>query len=67
MTSPRKLLANRRNALRSTGARSREGKVTASRNALCHGLASALSQTGCTRCASRRQSSIASARRARLW
>src|SRR5712692_7993548 len=37
-TSPKKIEANRRNALRSTGPKSREGKMTVSRNAIKHGL-----------------------------
>ena len=38
MISPRKLAANRANARRSTGPRTREGKRRSSRNALKHGL-----------------------------
>jgi hypothetical protein len=38
MTSLKQIEANRRNALRSTGPRSEEGKQRASRNALRHGL-----------------------------
>lgn len=38
MTSLRKVEANRRNAARSTGPRSVQGKLRASRNALKHGL-----------------------------
>ncbi len=38
MTSLKQIEANRRNALRSTGPRSKEGKERASRNALRHGL-----------------------------
>jgi hypothetical protein len=38
MTSLKQIEANRRNALRSTGPRSQEGKERASRNALRHGL-----------------------------
>jgi len=41
MTSERKIAANRRNAAKSTGPRTRQGKATVSRNALRHGLASA--------------------------
>jgi hypothetical protein len=39
MTSPAKIAANRRNALRSTGPRSAAGKARARRNAFRHGLA----------------------------
>lgn len=39
MTSQRRVLANRRNAARSTGPRSAKGKLSASRNAFRHGLA----------------------------
>ena len=39
MTSACKIAANRRNAARSTGPRSAEGKMRARRNALKHGLA----------------------------
>ena len=39
MTSQRKIEANRRNALRSTGARTRQGKARVRQNALRHGLA----------------------------
>jgi hypothetical protein len=39
MSSERQLLANRANARRSTGARTRQGKARARRNALRHGLA----------------------------
>src|SRR5262249_13061805 len=39
MTSERKIQANRRNAQRSTGPRSRKGKRRVSKNALRHGLA----------------------------
>jgi hypothetical protein len=39
MTSARKIAANRRNAARSTGPRSAEGKMRACRNAFKHGLA----------------------------
>jgi hypothetical protein len=49
MPSHRKLLANRRNATRSTGPRSREGKAKASRNALRHGLARVFNRTGADR------------------
>ena len=38
MTSLKQIEANRRNALKSTGPRSEEGKQRASRNALRHGL-----------------------------
>jgi phosphoglycolate phosphatase-like HAD superfamily hydrolase len=38
MTSERKIAANRRNAAKSTGPRTRGGRATASRNALRHGL-----------------------------
>ena len=38
--SQRKLLANRRNALRSTGPRTPSGKAVAARNAITHGLLS---------------------------
>jgi hypothetical protein len=38
MTSPRQIEANRRNALRSTGPRTQEGKRRSRRNALRHGL-----------------------------
>lgn len=38
MTSPRKIEANRRNALKSTGPRTPEGKARASRNNLRHGV-----------------------------
>ncbi len=38
MTSRAKIAANRRNALKSTGPRTRSGKVRSSRNALTHGL-----------------------------
>jgi hypothetical protein len=41
MTSERQISANRTNATRSTGPRTREGKSQASRNALRHGLAAA--------------------------
>src|SRR3954462_14574520 len=37
-TSPRRLAANRRNALKSTGPRTSAGKKRSSRNALKHGL-----------------------------
>jgi hypothetical protein len=38
MTSPAKIEANRRNALRSTGPRSLSGKARSRRNAFKHGL-----------------------------
>ena len=38
MSKPAQTAANRRNATRSTGPRTRAGKATASRNALQHGL-----------------------------
>ena len=38
MTSPAKIRANRRNALRSTGPRTRAGKAIAARNSRLHGL-----------------------------
>jgi len=38
MTSPAKIRANRRNALKSSGPRSRIGKLVAARNARRHGL-----------------------------
>jgi hypothetical protein len=38
VTSARKIAANRKNALRSTGPKSKQGKKRASRNALRHGL-----------------------------
>jgi hypothetical protein len=38
MTSPAKIYANRRNALRSTGPRTEAGKARSHRNALKHGL-----------------------------
>lgn len=41
MTSARQIAANRRNALRSTGPRSVEGKTRSSQNAMKHGLLSA--------------------------
>ena len=40
MTSDKQLRANRRNALKSTGPKTREGKAAASQNALKHGLLS---------------------------
>src|SRR5262245_12998669 len=39
MTSPRQIVANRRNALLSTGPRSDDGKNRSRQNALTHGLA----------------------------
>jgi hypothetical protein len=41
MTTEREVAANRRNAAKSTGPRTRHGKATVARNALRHGLASA--------------------------
>jgi hypothetical protein len=41
MASDRKIVANRRNSLRSSGPRTVAGKLTVSRNALWHGLAAA--------------------------
>lgn len=41
MSTPAQILANRQNALRSTGPRTEAGKSTVSRNAVSHGLASA--------------------------
>ena len=38
MTTPAQIAANRRNAQRSTGPKTRRGKATAARNALRHGL-----------------------------
>ncbi len=38
MTSPAKILANRRNAQRSTGPRTVEGRARSARNAFQHGL-----------------------------
>ena len=38
MISPKKLLSNRQNAKKSTGPKSHNGKLRASRNALAHGL-----------------------------
>lgn len=46
MTSEREVAANRRNAARSTGPRTRSGKAMVSRNALRHGLASATADHG---------------------
>ena len=40
MTSERRIVANRQNALRSTGARTPEGKMSASKNAVKHGILS---------------------------
>lgn len=40
MTTPEKVVANRKNALQSTGPRTPEGKAVASKNALRHGLLS---------------------------
>ena len=40
MTSPAKIQANRRNALRSTGPRTVAGKTVSSKNAMRHGLLS---------------------------
>jgi hypothetical protein len=42
MTSARQLAANRRNAVRSTGPRTRAGKIRSRRNALRHGLSAKL-------------------------
>ena len=44
VTSERKLTANKQNAQRSTGPRTRTGKRRASRNALRHGLAAAVEE-----------------------
>lgn len=44
MTSPRKSLSNRRNASRSSGPKSREGKRRVAGNAVKHGLTGALPQ-----------------------
>ena len=38
MTSPRQIIANRKNALKSTGPRTEQGKAIVIRNALKHGL-----------------------------
>jgi hypothetical protein len=46
-TSPRRIAANRRNARRSTGPKTREGKLRSSRNALKHGLCSATAIPPC--------------------
>jgi hypothetical protein len=46
MASPRRVVANRRNAQRSTGPRSRDGKARARRNAWRHGLAAFAVWTG---------------------
>ena len=40
MASPRKLLANRRNALQSTGPKTPQGKAASAKNALKHGILS---------------------------
>ena len=40
MTSERRIVANRQNALRSTGPRTPEGKMNASKNASKHGILS---------------------------
>ena len=42
MTSAQKIAANRRNAARSTGPRTAQGKARASRNAFKHGLAASI-------------------------
>ena len=46
MTSESKIAANRRNSRRSSGPRTVAGKLTVSRNALRHGLAAALRDSG---------------------
>ena len=46
MASERQIAANRRNAQKSTGPRSVEGKKRASRNAYRHGLAAGVGQSG---------------------
>ncbi len=46
MITSRRVAANRRNALRSTGPRSRDGKARAGRNARRHGLAAFFVWTG---------------------
>jgi len=40
MTTPAKIIANRRNAQKSTGPRTHQGKTVASQNSLKHGLSS---------------------------
>lgn len=45
MTSPQKVAANRRNALRSTGPKGPEGRIRASLNATRHGLSVPLDET----------------------